>query len=82
MVPVRSGLAVVTLAMRLVGVKATLVDQLGITKRTANTFRPAHLTHFLVAFLLVNQVVKMEEHAPILPAYFSLRDLLEIGKEP
>ncbi len=69
-------LATIALPVSLMGMKATLVDQLGITKRTVNAIRPADLAHFFIAFLLVNQVINLEKHALILPVCFSLSHLL------
>jgi hypothetical protein len=70
-------LAAVELTVGLMSMKAAFPDQLGIAKRTVYTFRPADLAHFFVAFLLVNQVVNLEEHALILPNCLSLDHLLE-----
>jgi hypothetical protein len=67
----------VALPVSLMSVKTSLVNQLGIAIRAFHPVWPAHLAHFFVAALFINQMVNMEKHALILPACFSTRHLLE-----
>lgn len=70
-------LTVVALPVSLMGMKAAFAHLLGIAMRTVDAVRPADFAHFFVAFLLVNQVVDLEKHPPILSGCFSYDHLLE-----
>ena len=72
-----TGLTAVALPVSLMVMKAAFVDQLGVAMRTMDAVRPADFAHFFVAFLLVNQVVNLEQPALILPVCFSGDHLLE-----
>jgi hypothetical protein len=72
-----AGLAMVTLAVSLMDMKATFVDQFGVAMRTMYTIGPADFAHFFVALLLVDQVVDLKIYTLILPFCFFGDHLLE-----